>query len=277
MSKLLVANFIRLIKSRIFWIANIFMAGYSIFIYSTAAANVSNGIYNINWNLYFFNDILLIGFIMAVFTSFFLETEYHDGTIRNKIIVGHTRRRIYLANFITCVVAGLIFMVVFAAVSVIAGSLLVDSAILTSLVNIGWCVVLGTLIMIVYTAVFVAIAMLDSKKARSAATSVLIALIFLIVGFLIYNDLQEPELTNRTVFTETGELKIEENIPNSNYVSGMKRVIWEMLALLLPSVQGMQIIAMDGVFSLKIIFSLIIVAVAFCALGMCIFQRKEIK
>ena len=38
---------------------------------------------------------LIIGFIVAIFCSWFLGTDYSDGTIRNKIIAGNSRLKIY--------------------------------------------------------------------------------------------------------------------------------------------------------------------------------------
>ncbi|MGY3662454.1 MAG: hypothetical protein ACXAHE_00930 [Roseburia sp. 1XD42-69] len=42
----------------------------------------------------------------------FLGTDYSDGTIRNKLTVGHTRTNIYLANLIVTFAAGLLIMCV---------------------------------------------------------------------------------------------------------------------------------------------------------------------
>ena len=44
------------------------------------------------------NYINIIGLFMAMFTSLFIGTEYDYGTIRNKIIVGHSRTSIYFSN-----------------------------------------------------------------------------------------------------------------------------------------------------------------------------------
>lgn len=277
MSKLLAANFVRLVKSKIFWIANLFLAGYSVFVYAMAAVNAKNGLHNINWNVYFFNDMIMIGFVMAIFTAFFLEAEYRDGVIRNKIAVGHTRSDIYFASFITCATAGFIFLAVYAVVSAVSGSLLIGPVTLTSLSNVGLCVVCSIFIMIVYAAIFVAVAMIDSNKARSAAASLVVAMLLLVAGFMLYNDLQQPEFTSRAALADTGELKIEEGIPNSRYISGTKRVIWEALAMILPSGQSMQLIVPDGEVSIMMIIAATAVTIVICSLGMCVFQKKDIK
>jgi len=277
MSKLLAANFSRLIKSKIFWFSNLFLAGYSIFVYVKALENAKDGLTDIIWNTYFFNDIMMIGFVMAVFTGAFLEPEYRDGIIRNKLAVGHTRGSIYFADFIICVLAGLTFLAVYAVVSALAGVLLIGEVALTSVNCMVPGIICSIFITIVYTAIYVAIAMTDSNKARSAAVSLIVALFLFIAGITIFNDLQQPEFTSRAVLTETGELQIEEGMPNSKYVSGMKRVIWETLAIMLPSGQSMQLIVPEGEFSGLMLIASVIVAGVICSLGMCLFKMKDIK
>ena len=39
---------------------------------------------------------LFIGIILAVFCSLFIGTEHNDGTIRNKIIVGHEKSKLFI-------------------------------------------------------------------------------------------------------------------------------------------------------------------------------------
>ncbi|MBO5228265.1 MAG: ABC transporter permease [Lachnospiraceae bacterium] len=277
MSKLLAANFNRLIKSKIFWFSNLFLAGYSIFVYVKALENAKDGLTDIIWNTYFFNDIMMIGFVMAVFTGAFLEPEYRDGIIRNKLAVGHTRGSIYFADFIICVLAGLTFLAVYAVVSALAGVLLIGEVALTSVNCMVPGIICSIFITIVYTAIYVAIVMADSNKARSAAVSLIVAMLLFIAGITIFNDLQQPEFTSRAVLTETGELQIEEGIPNSKYVSGMKRVIWETLAIMLPSGQSMQLIVPEGEFSGLMLITSVIVAGVICSLGMCLFKMKDIK
>jgi len=277
MSKLLAANFFRLMKSKIFWFSNLFLAGYSIFVYVNALENAKDGLTDIIWNTYFFNDIMMIGFVMAVFTGAFLEPEYRDGIIRNKLAVGHTRGSIYFADFIICVLAGLTFLAVYAVVSALAGVLLIGEVALTSVNGMVPGIICSIFITIVYTAIYVAIVMADSNKARSAAVSLIVAMLLFIAGITIFNDLQQPEFTSRAVLTETGELQIEEGMPNSKYVSGMKRVIWETLAIMLPSGQSMQLIVPEGEFSGLMLIASVIVAGVICSLGMCLFKMKDIK
>ncbi len=51
----------------------------------------------------------LVTVVSAVFTSLFLGSEYSCGAIRNKLIIGHKRLCVYLADFITVVTGAVIF------------------------------------------------------------------------------------------------------------------------------------------------------------------------
>ena len=52
--------------------------------------------------------VLMSGVVLSAFCSLFVGAEYSDGTIRNKIAVGHSRAAVYLANLVTCSAAGVL-------------------------------------------------------------------------------------------------------------------------------------------------------------------------
>lgn len=113
MSKLLSANFIRLRKDKFFWIGMIFMlaAGISFPVMRYMDMRQTQTINNIDNG--FFGCALFIGIVMAVFCSLFIGTEYSDGTIRNKVIIGQKRVSIYLANFIICSIVSIVMCAMF--------------------------------------------------------------------------------------------------------------------------------------------------------------------
>lgn len=100
MSKLLSANFMRLKKDKFFWIGIIFMFAAGVLYPTMIYRDVQKtGIINTVDDA-FCGCTLFIGVVMAVFCSLFIGTEYSDGTIRNKIAIGHTRTALYLSNAI---------------------------------------------------------------------------------------------------------------------------------------------------------------------------------
>lgn len=111
MIKLLQSNFYRLKKSMTFWVLLIVIAYLGIFIYDN-----NNGLGSCDYNcigkiIFGFNTFIFI--IIPIFTSLFIGTEYSDGGIRNKIIKGHTRTNIYLANLITSIIVSFLYSIIY--------------------------------------------------------------------------------------------------------------------------------------------------------------------
>lgn len=278
MSRLIYANMVRMIKSKIFWISEIFLTGYSIFAYAMAAVNVRNlGMATDGWTVYFFNEMLFIHVVMAVLIPFFIGVEYSDGTVRNKISVGHKRTDIYLANVIVCYAAGAVQFFTYSAVSALSALFFVGKPALTSMGQIPWRVGCSLIVILVYTALYSLVAMLDSNKTRAVVVELLIAFIFVILVSQIYKDLQEQERTDRVVLSETGEMEIEKNIPNSKYVSGTKRVVYEWIDACLPEDQAMYVIDPDAAFSARAPLCMLGESVVLIMAGAYFFQRKDIK
>ena len=105
MSRLLVSTFIRMLKKVIFWFFVLCMFAYGVY---TALNIASEARIEFVLDRCLFECLPLMGLISAIFTSLFIGSEYSDGTIRNKIIVGHSRIRIYLANLIVCAIASVL-------------------------------------------------------------------------------------------------------------------------------------------------------------------------
>lgn len=113
MSKLLSAGFIRLRKDKIFWISLIFMFGAGVFFPVMRYMDMRQAGYINNIDNGFFVCALFAGIVMAVFCSLFIGTEYSDGTIRNKVVIGQKRTSIYLSNLIICAIVSVVMCAAF--------------------------------------------------------------------------------------------------------------------------------------------------------------------
>ena len=91
MSRLLSADFARLFKNKYFWICSIFMAGFGVFMQvMNYVSCVSNNTVP-HPDTIFFSFSLLTGILLSAFISLFIGTDYSDGTMRSKLVIGHTR------------------------------------------------------------------------------------------------------------------------------------------------------------------------------------------
>lgn len=113
MSKLLSANFSRMKKDKIFMLSTAFMFGMGVFMPLMNYFFVKKLDHPAYLDDGFFACAPIIGIVLSILCSLFIGTEYSDGILRNKIIIGQKRVAIYLSNLITCIIAGIIMCSVF--------------------------------------------------------------------------------------------------------------------------------------------------------------------
>lgn len=278
MRKLLSANFSRLWKNRIFWAEIGLTALLSVFIvisnYSPEVqATQSSRLY---LDDVFFTMYLMLGFILAAGISLIVGSEYSDGTIRNKLIVGKTRAQIYFANLFASVVPSCIVLLVHGIITFGVGYFLWGNFKMAP-EQIGIVLLSALLTTFVFSAMFVAIAMNCSNKAATAVLSLIIVLWLTTLTSTIGNALSETEMTYDSITYTVDSIQFGNEIPNPAYVSGIQRTMYAFIYDLLPTGQLMQMYILDfercarwPVFSV-VLFMLITVV------GYITFRKKDIK
>lgn len=260
MSRLLTANFARLVRSKIFYVMEIFMIGYSLCLYLDTyysyvvepSRHLSGARTVENWNLFFFNEILAIGVILAIFITFYIGVEYSDGTIRNKITAGHSRRSIYLANLITCYTAGIVACATYSVASLILGLVLMGRETVERLWKPGQGIVVLLFIVLAYTALFVGIAMTDSNKTRVGVISLLFSFIILAGGMVVCMRLEMRE-------------------------EGENLGFYEKMEIVLPAAQALYVVDDTKEYSVKQPLGMFAVAAVSTGIGVWVFKRQDIK
>lgn len=278
MSNLLSANFSRLKKSKLFWICSLFMAILGMLF--SIGSYISNCKFDdIAVQIPAFAFVQFTGIVVSVFCSLFLGSEYSDGTIRNKLMIGHKRCHLYLANLITAAAASILTDIAYLLPCLAIGIPLLHGFDATAGTVIAFFLV-NFLLTICFASIFTLIAMLCQNKALSVAASILTAFIVLFTGVYLTSKLNEPETWDSFVYMDTsGEIKTEEAMPNPNYVSGTKRDVYEFLNDFLPGGQQLSLSQMQagthglGFFALS---SGIIIAVTSAA-GIVCFDKKDLK
>lgn len=281
MSKLLSANFNRLKRDKIFYIAIIAMLAITIYSSVNSALtvlkyqdiNTDNNL--TSFDSFYFDFIPIVGVFYAIFISLFLGTEYSEGTIRNKIVLGHTRTNIYLANFITCLAGDIVIYCAMligglAAIPYLGGWQGGTAALLAN-------ILIGLFLTAALTAILTMLSMLSTNKAITAVAAILLALVLMIAASSFYNILQEPEFLRDFVsISADGQVVLGDEKPNPAYVSGFVRKLYEFLVIFLPTGQGILMANQEIHFPFEIIYSTIItVAVNIC--GIFAFKKKDLK
>lgn len=280
MRRLLSANLVRMWKSKIFWVLEIISAIAGIVMSGLAVYNtkkIGDSWFLVNGNYYFWLELIYIGVVVALFISFFVGTEYENGTIRNKLSVGHCRRDIYLMNYLIGNIAGLLFTVTHITVSLLVGFPFLGALLWESLAAVSWRIIGTVAIILCYAAIFTFLAMLDNSKARNGAISLVLSLVIALGGLYTYGRLQEPEFTSKMVMQEDGSFLREEGVPNSRYLSGTARDVYTVADALLPSAQALRIANSEGEFSTLSLICLAGVAIAFTSGGVVAFKKKDIR
>lgn len=279
MRKLLSSAFFRLWRNREFWVCIGLMlalaAGSMLNACRMAIRDVS--LYQQSSRClddYYFQFALYIGGFCAVFSSLFLGTEYSDGTLRNKIVVGHTRTSIYLANLLVSFVSTLLFLSAWLAGALIAVPTLglwqmPPMALLAYLV-------IALLFTAAFSAIFTAVAMLCSNKAYAVVFSVLLFLGLLIISANVDNKLEEPEMTSHVEITENG-MQMGDLEPNPDYLSGTRRAVYEFINDFLPTGQCAQMTYLKIAHPVRIMLCSVFLTIAVTAGGLEAFRKKNLN
>jgi len=276
MNKLLSAGFARLWKNKVFWSEIIVMLLFYALVMISNYQNKRD--YGINYSLdgFFPGSFMLIGFLTAAFASLFLGTEYSDGVIRNKLIMGHSRTAIYLSGFTVCFVSSVLVCLssmVFICVMGIPMFGLLTRPLVNTLALIG----AGIFITAAYSAVFTLIAMLISNKPVTVMTCIAVCSAIYFGSMTVSMKLEEPEIISDAVWLENSVPVSGLPHPNPYYISGTKRTVYEFIYDFLPAGQGFQLARENS--SPKVQFPLysLFLTVSATAGGILLFRRKDIK
>ena len=286
MNRLLSAEFVRLWKSFVFRLGLFFSAGLAVFIivmrwvdakmHPQAYAELPAE-YTSADGLIFVGGIYIV-FAAAVFVGIFIGTEYGDGTIRNKLAVGHSRRNIYLSKLIVCGMACLTMHGLYIAVSLAAGLLLLGGITMepTEILSFTGA---GLTAMMAMTAILLLLAMSTQKKAAGSVACLLLTMIMLFASLTIWQRLSAPKYHDAyaCVDENTGEVITGKKEENPKYLSGTKRKAYEFLNNFLPISQLYQIVLNDNQnLDTIIIYDCFIVCLTTSA-GILINQKKDLK
>ncbi len=192
-----------------------------------------------------------IGIFISVAFSLFYGTEYSDGTLRNKLIVGHKRRDIYLAGWLsTGIAVSVLYMLWIVTGAVFATILHLPIKLSSHMLLTG---IIGWLACISYISIYNLIGMLSSNKAKTSIISILCAFVLMFGGLVCYS-LARPGLLSET-----------------------KQLIFQLLFDFNPYGQIFQFMTLDMQGLLKLGFYSVLLIVCLNLTGIYLFQRKDIK
>lgn len=289
MNKLLSAEFVRLWKSFIFRLCVLFSLGISCYTVLMHWWYLKKDLEQYSQlDLYYCNvDSLLFGggvyfiFALATFIGIFVGTEYSDGTIRNKLMVGHTRVTIYLSKLIVCGTAAVIFFSLDILCTLLLGSLLLGATTMRAATFMSFFFVY-LFAALALTAFLLLLSMLIQSKATGCVVTLLTTLILLFSSIYVYSMLNAPEYFEGYMYIdeETQEVVTIEREKNTHYLTGTKRKVYQFLCDATPVCQLYRISGAvpelpDGFGLMPNYDAILIVLVT--GIGIFIFTKRNLK
>lgn len=218
-----------------------------------------------------------IMFIASIFTALYLGTDYSNGTLRNKLMIGHTRMSVYFANLITVLAGSFLcaaanWLAMLAAGHIMGGRLGMPSEELVKCTAIYVCAFAAL------CAVNTFIGMLLAVKS-----STVVVILTLMIGTMTISSTLVALLGQKTgggmVNVSLGgseDMFADED--STFYVNGTKRKVYKFINNIMPCGPIYQIgagtLPEDG--GILPVYSLGVTAVS-TAIGSVVFCRKDLK
>ena len=277
MRKLITANFHRFSKDSFSWcVVGIVVILSLASVFNSAGsfeAMAARG-YAMSLEDCYFNQAPLIGAFLALLISMFLGTEFSEGTIRNKLCIGHKRNEIFLSNFISCALATIALTAVW----------LLTSALLFGLIGslemevskfIG-CIFVSVGFAVSFAALYTVIGSLSSNKAMTIIYTFAAFIILAMAASALYDRLCEPEMNQGMTLVGTQLVEMEPT-PNPLYLSGMIRTVCEVALELLPTGQALLLSDVAVEYPVRAITLSAVFTIVTLLVGSMLFRRKDIK
>lgn len=221
MNNLLRAGMYRRLKDWLFWIV----------ICVSLAVGIFFGL-NFRTQMVFDDFFVMPVFaLLGVFIALSIGREYSDGTIRNKLIAGHTKGTIFLSELILNIIAcSLIFVVYFGAFLCLAAHSLPAMPFGDAVI-----VVVGYyLLNISFAVIFTVVSCLIPSRAIGVVVCMLLFVAMMVGSTKIDFMLAQPEVTTIEHYDGNENLIDAEEQDNPAYIGGAARVILQTLDNTLP-------------------------------------------
>ena len=258
MRRLLRADMYRLYHNKKIWIALLAMlaaAGMMIMMQYTAMD------YEVPLSRVLFLPMTFFGLVLAALTGFYAGEDFSEGTVRNKIVAGNKRSHIYCSQMLGIWAATLILYAITITVTVSVGLPLFSHDVGAK--EIAFYFALGMMAVLAMGSLFYVVSMCIGN--RSVAVTVCMALAFVMLFLCLH--------TNQIL----AQQPYKDGVANLHYVSGAKRICYELLHDINPMGQIAQLSEMKCLNAFRWIAVDVIWLIGTCAAGILVFGKKDIK
>lgn len=274
MAKLISAGLLRLRKCAVFYITCAAAAAICCALVYSHLGDYED--YSASLRLCLFDHVPLVGLICSVFIGLMLGAEYSDGTMRNKIIVGHKRVNVYLSYVIVSAIGAVIVSALCLTVTVILGLTLYKSIGM----SVGACLWMCFCEMMIAAASASAAALVAACTKSRSITAVMCIIVFLgllFLGSYINGRLEEPEFIDYYMMTSENGMPMEvETAPNPRYVSGTERTALELICEFDPAGQSVLMSNFSATHPERLPLMSLLFIITTTAAGCVVFKKKDL-
>lgn len=294
MWRLICAGTVVMLRSKRLWIGAVLLIAYDLGVISLTVTGLTGTRGGLEYRIFGFLGPAAL--LVPVTAALFVNTEYHDGTIRSKLSVGHSRAAVYLSDLLVSALAGLFYFAVHLLLALPMGYAAGETLQMEPLeFGVRMAASLGVLLSL--AAVSVAVSILMTHRAVTVVVILMMALL-LDGAALLENQLAQPpeardvvgtvetvngegELVLRYVDREGRELEPSEAAmaPNPLYIGEPLRTGLCALNDLLPGGQIFHLMGLTGreVPAWTVGSGALVTALLSTALGLTLFIRKDLK
>lgn len=239
MTNLLKANFYKMKKNKFIWIASILSVIVAIY-YIRDNYNVYHDFLSyVDINSLMFNYLPVYIIVSSILISTLLGFDYSNGSIKNKIVVGHSRFKIYISNLISTYLIILTIYLIYVLIICLSGIFLFKN--LTFNFEFLLNIIILLLIILSYTSISVFITMTINNDIVSPVLNVLNSFILIIISFILLSVLSEPKYlhSDNGIYINDAGIEVIDT-ENPMYIKGSKRTIYEIIVNILPTGEAFQ-------------------------------------
>ena len=256
MRKLLSVDAFRMLKSKWLWLCIIGMLAMAV---AFVVMQYTAMDYTVPLSRVIFLPMSFYGMACSALISLFVGEDFKDGFVRNKIIAGHSKRHIFISNFIVSAVTCIVVYVITTLFTAALGCLLFENDVLP--LSFVKYLFMGVGMCFAYSCIYCTISMVCGNKTTSIVVCMGLAFFMLCACLHTNQVMVQPAFKN-------GE-------PNAAYVDGFIKVVYGFLHDFNPSGQAAQLSSMSIFHSVRwIVCDLLWILPT--AVGSFIFGRKNI-
>ncbi len=224
----------------------------------------------------FHRQMLYISIFISLLVSLFIGVEYSDGALRNKLMVGHRRYKVYLSNLLFLVGIAVGMYAIYMLILVCLGIPLLGVPQLAGF-TLFTEIVLQLLAIVAFVSLFTFVSFICSNRIITTILNILLSfgMIFLII-FLIHQ-FSIPKYLEIYQWNPISETMEYMTILNPRYPSDIERTIILGFLYLIPGSQSFG--AMFGISLNSAVVSSVLVtlSIIFSSVGIGLFSIKDLK